>query len=79
MDHIKNLRMKDIRVLLQYHFRPEKLKGVPKKVERVETVTEFFRKYREVLAKREGSGMYGATDKSGHKAGEDIGEICRKV
>ena len=31
MDHINNLNVKDLRVLLHYHFRSEKLKGNPKK------------------------------------------------
>ena len=39
MNHTKSLRVKELRVLIHYHFRPEKLKGVSKKVELVEDVT----------------------------------------
>ena len=42
MDHINNIKVKDIRVLLCYHFGSEKLKGSPKKVELVEAVKCFF-------------------------------------
>ena len=41
MDHINNLKVKYIRVLLHYHFGSEKLKGIPKKVELVEAVKYF--------------------------------------
>ena len=42
MDHIKNLKVKDIRVLIHCHFGSEKLKGIPNKVELVESVTYFL-------------------------------------
>ena len=45
MDHINNLKVKDLRVLIQYHFGSEKLKGIPKKLELVEAVTDFFIRY----------------------------------
>ena len=32
MYHINNLKVEELRVLLQYHFGPERLKGIPKKV-----------------------------------------------
>ena len=35
MDHINNLKVKDLRVILCYHFGSENLKGIPKKVELV--------------------------------------------
>ena len=41
VDHINDLKVKDIRVLLSYHFVSEKLKGIPKKVEMVEAVKYF--------------------------------------
>ena len=44
LDHINNLKVKDLRVLLRYHFGSENLKGIPKKVELVEAATDFFRK-----------------------------------
>ena len=45
MDHIKKLKSKDLKVLLHYYSRTEKLKASPKKVELVEAVTELFRKF----------------------------------
>ena len=45
MYHLKNLKVKDPRVLLQYHFRSEKLKGITKKVELVEVISDIFRNY----------------------------------
>ena len=39
MDHINNLKFKEILVLLRYHFGSEKLKEITKKVELVEAVT----------------------------------------
>ena len=33
VDHINNLKVKNLRVLLCYHFGSENLKGVPNKVE----------------------------------------------
>ena len=56
MDHINNLKVKDLRVLIQYHFGSEKLKGIPKKLELVEAVTEFFIEYWEGLVHRIGLG-----------------------
>ena len=39
IDHINNLKLKELRVLLCYHFGSEKLKGIPNKVDLVEAVT----------------------------------------
>ena len=44
MDHINNIKFKELRVLLHYHFGSERLKGSPKKVELVEAVTDLFRR-----------------------------------
>ena len=44
MDNINNLKVKEIRVLLRYHFGSETLKGTPNKVELVEAVTNLFRR-----------------------------------
>ena len=41
MDHINNLKVKYLRVILCYHFGSEKLKGRPNKVELVEAVKYF--------------------------------------
>ena len=42
MDNINNLKFKALGVLLLYHFGSERLKGVPKKVELVDAVTDLF-------------------------------------
>ena len=42
IDHINNLKVKELRVLLRYHFGSERLKGRPKKVELVEAVNDLF-------------------------------------
>ena len=42
VDHINNLKVKELMVLLCCHFGSEKLKGIPKKVELVEAVTYFL-------------------------------------
>ena len=44
MDHINNLKVKELWVLLRCHFGSERLKGTPKKVELVEAVTDLFRR-----------------------------------
>ena len=41
MDHINKLKVKYLRMLLCYHFGPEKLKGAPNKVELLEAVKVF--------------------------------------
>ena len=45
MDHPKNLKVKDLKLLLCSYFGSEKLKGVPNKVEVVDFATDLFRKY----------------------------------
>ena len=40
-DHINNLEVKELRLLLCYYFRSEKLMRIPNKVELVEAVTNF--------------------------------------
>ena len=42
MDHINNLKVKDLRVIICYQFGLERLKGRPKKVNLVEAVTNVF-------------------------------------
>ena len=56
MDYTKNLKVKDLKVLLCYYFGSEKMNGSPKRVELVETITGLFRKDREGLLQREGVG-----------------------
>ena len=56
MDHINNLIVKDLRVLLRYHSRSENFKRGPKKVELVEAVTYIFRKDWDGLVQRWGGG-----------------------
>ena len=38
MDQINNLKVKDLRVIIRYHFGSENLKGIPKKVKLVGAV-----------------------------------------
>ena len=52
MDHINNLKFKDLQMLLLYHFGSERLKGIPKKVELVDAVTDLFRSDWEGLMQR---------------------------
>ena len=57
-------------MLIFYHFSPEKLNGIPKKVELVEAVTDFFIKDWEGLVQRDGGGMSVVTNDSDCEAGE---------
>ena len=52
MDHLNNLKFKELRVLLRYQFGSERLKGTPKKLELVEAVTGLFRRDWESLMQR---------------------------
>ena len=56
MDHINTLKVKELMVLLHYHFGSERLKGTPKKVELVEAVTELFRREWDSIMQRVGGG-----------------------
>ena len=56
MDHINNLKVKELWVLLRYYFGSERLKGIPKKVELVEAITDLFRRDQEGLMQRGGWG-----------------------
>ena len=51
MDHINNLKLKDLRVLLCYHFGSEILKGRPKKVELVGAVEYFLERIEKFLCR----------------------------
>ena len=51
MDHINNLKLNELGVLLRYHFGSEKLKGSPKKVELVGAVKYFLENIRTVLCR----------------------------
>ena len=44
VNHINILKLKDIRVLLCYHFISKNLKGVPNKLNTVESIIRVFRK-----------------------------------
>ena len=67
MDQINNLKVKELRVLLLYHFGLERLKGIPKKVELVEAVTDLFRRDWEGLMQRVGGGGSVVTNEIGEK------------
>ena len=62
MDHINNLKVKDLRVFLRYHFGSERLKGIPNKVELVEAITDLFRRDWESLMQRVGGGGFLVTN-----------------
>ena len=53
MDHTNYLKIKYPKVLFCYYFEPEKINGIPNKVELVEAVTELFIKYWEVIVQRD--------------------------
>ena len=67
MDHINNLKVKELRVLLCYHFGSERLKGTPNKVELVEDVTDLFRRCWASLMLRVGGGGLVVTNEIGEK------------
>ena len=62
MDHINNLKVKELLVLLCYHFGPERLKGIPNKVELMEAVTDLSRMEWGGIMKRVGGEVLVATD-----------------
>ena len=69
MDHINELKVKELRVLLRYHFGSESLKGIPNKVELVEAVTDLFRRDWEGIIQRVGvGGGLVATNEMGYVA-----------
>ena len=65
MDHINILKVKELRVLLRYQFGSDRLKGIPKKVELVEAVTDLFRRDWEGLMQRVGGGGSVVTNEMG--------------
>ena len=69
MDHINNLKFKDIIVFIYYHFGSKKLKGSLNKVELVEDLKDFFRKYWGGLVQRWDGGVSVVTNESFHDAG----------
>ena len=54
MYYINKLKVKELRVMLRYHFGLEKLKGSPKKVDILEAVTDFFIKDWEDIVRKGG-------------------------
>ena len=73
MYHINNLKVKELRVLIQYYFGSGKCKEIPKKLELVEAITDFLIKYWEGLVHREGYGKSVVTNEAGREAGEETG------
>ena len=70
MDHIKNLKVKKLRVLLHYHSVSEKFKKVPNKLDILEAVNEFLRKDWESIVKRTEGGVYVVINKAAHEDDE---------
>ena len=62
MDHINNLKVKDLMVILCYKFGSEKLKGIPKKLKLVGAVKYCFIKYWEVILQIWGCGVSVVTN-----------------
>ena len=56
MDHIKNLKMKGLKLLLCYYSGSERLKGGPKKLELLEAVTGLLERIGRVLCRGRGLG-----------------------
>ena len=56
MDHISNLKFKELWVLLCYHFGSERLKEIPKKVELLGAVTVLIQRDWELLIPGVGGG-----------------------
>ena len=76
MDHINNLKVKDIGVLLHYHFGSETLKGIPKKVEIVEDITDlFWRDWKGLMQRVGGGGGVGGNKWDGKE--RDIFSLVR--
>ena len=67
MDHINIIKVKELRVILRYHFGSERLKVIPKKVELVEDVTDLFRREWEGLMQRVGGGWVGGNKLDGRE------------
>ena len=75
MDRINNLRLKELRGLLRYHFWSKSLKGSPKKVELVEAVDEFLEMIGIFLQR--GGGGRGVKNEGVPGYGEDMGKSKR--
>ena len=67
VDHINDLKVKELRVLLHYHFGSERLKGTQKKVKLVEDVTDLFGRHLEIIMQRVGGGGLVVTNEIGEK------------
>ena len=72
MYRIKNLKVKQLMVLLRHPFRSEIFKGIPKKVELVEAVTGFFKYCQDLLPKQRG-GMSVVKNEAGREDGKEMG------
>ena len=73
MDHINNLKVKKLRVIFCYHFGSEDLKGIPNKVELVESIKYFLERIGRVLFIDRGG--YVVINEGVHEYGVDMGEI----
>lgn len=72
MDHFKNLKVKDIKVILIYYLGSKMLKGSPNKVELLKDAIYFSRNNSEGLVQREGYGRFVVTNESDHQSDEEI-------
>ena len=67
MDHINNLKVKELRVLLCYHFGSERLKGTQNKLKLVEAVKDLFRRDWKSLMQRVGRVSSVLTNEIGER------------
>ena len=68
IDHINNIEVKELRVVIFYYLFSVELKGSLIKLELVEAVTDFFRKDLEGVAQRWGGSV--VTNESGREPGD---------
>ena len=68
MDNTKNLKVKDLKVIICYYLGSENLKGIPIKLGLVEAVTELFRIFFQILFQREGGDRYVVINEYFHEA-----------
>ena len=67
MDHINIIKVKELRLILRYHFGSERLKGSPKKMKLVEAVPGLFQRDWEGLMQRVGGGGSVLTNEMGER------------
>ena len=67
MDHINNLKVKELFVILRCHFGSERFKESPNKVEPVEAATDLFQRCWECIMQRVGGEGLVVTNDMGER------------